>query len=121
MNNIVTIHQVNYLPWIGFFNKIKNYDTFIMFDIADYEKNGVQNRNKIRTKDGWCYLTIPINKKYYREPFNTVKLSTSLGLIILKPPTRGKPSTTYSGALPALIEAAPLMRIAISCPGIPLL
>lgn len=69
-----TIHQVNYLPWLGFFNKIKNSDVFVMFDITDYEKNSIQNRNKIRTADGWCYLTIPINKICYRKPFYTVKM-----------------------------------------------
>jgi hypothetical protein len=73
MQNIVTIHQVNYIPWIGFFNKIKKADTFVLFDIADYEKNSVQNRNKIRTKDGWIYLTIPVSKQYYRKPFFQVK------------------------------------------------
>lgn len=74
MNRVVTIHQVNYLPWLGFFNKIKNSDAFVMFDTADYEKNGVQNRNKIRTAEGWCYLTIPVNKIYYRKPLYTVKM-----------------------------------------------
>ena len=29
---IVSIHQPNYLPWLGFFNKIKQSDLFILFD-----------------------------------------------------------------------------------------
>jgi hypothetical protein len=71
---IATIHQVNYLPWLGYFSKIKNSDAFVMFDMADYSKRGLMNRNKIRTADGWMYLTIPIEKKFYRKPFNEVLL-----------------------------------------------
>ena len=72
--NVVTIHQANYLPYIGFFNKVKQADILVMFDIADYVKNKFQNRNKIRTADGWTYLTIPVEKKYYRRPFYQVML-----------------------------------------------
>src|SRR4030043_264598 len=36
---IATIHQVNYLPWLGFFSKIKSSDAFVMFDVAvNYKK-----------------------------------------------------------------------------------
>jgi hypothetical protein len=61
----VTIHQPNYLPWIGFFSKLKKADTFVLLDTVEYTKNSVINRNKIRIKDGWCYLTIPIEKAYH--------------------------------------------------------
>ena len=71
----VAIHQVNYMPWLGFFNKLKQANKLVMYDIADYTKNDVQNRNKIRTKEGWIYLTVPIEKKYYRRPFYEVLLS----------------------------------------------
>jgi hypothetical protein len=71
---IATIHQVNYLPWLGFFSKVKSSDAFVMFDVADYSKNGNMNRNKIRTADGWTYLTIPIEKKWHRKPLYEVML-----------------------------------------------
>lgn len=71
---ITSIHQLNYLPWLGFFNKVKQSDTFVMFDIADYVKQKFQNRNKIRTKDGWIWLIIPIERKYHRKPFFEVML-----------------------------------------------
>jgi hypothetical protein len=68
------IHQVNYLPWLGFFNKARMSDIFVMFDVADYSKNNFMNRNKIRIADGWVYLTIPIERTYYRTPFHKVML-----------------------------------------------
>ena len=70
----VTIHQVNYLPWLGFFSKAKMSDIFVMFDVADYSKNNFMNRNKIRISSGWAYLTIPIERRYYRTPLYKVML-----------------------------------------------
>jgi len=71
---IVTIHQPNYLPWLGVFSKIKHSDCFVILDTVKYTKNSVINRNKIRTKEGWCYLTIPIEKNYYNSKIYEVKL-----------------------------------------------
>lgn len=71
---VATIHQPNYLPWLGFFSKVKHSDCFIILDIAQYTKNSLVNRNKIRTKDGWCYLTIPISRDYYGSKIYDVKL-----------------------------------------------
>ena len=68
----VAIHQVNYLPWLGFFNKLKQVDKFVMYDIAKYVKNDIQNRNKIRTKKGWIYLTVPVEKKGHIKPLYQV-------------------------------------------------
>jgi hypothetical protein len=62
MQRTVTMHQPNYLPWIGLFAKINLSDCLIIYDSAQYEKNGVINRNKIRTGSGSLYLTIPVGK-----------------------------------------------------------
>ena len=37
---IVAIHQPNFLPWLGFFNKIIQSDTFILFDDVQFPKTG---------------------------------------------------------------------------------
>lgn len=59
----VCIHQPNYLPYIGFFNKIKNTDVYVLLDVAQYVKNRFDNKNRIRTKEGSMYLTIPLLSK----------------------------------------------------------
>jgi len=58
---IVSIHQPAYLPWLGYFHKIAASDTFVLLDTTQYEKNSFINRNKIKTLDGGCFLTIPIS------------------------------------------------------------
>ena len=63
MMKIVTMHQPNYLPWIGLFSKIAHSDSFIIVGDVQYSTNSVINRNKIRTNGGWTYLTIPVGRK----------------------------------------------------------
>jgi hypothetical protein len=58
---IVTIHQPNYLPWIGLFSKIKKSNQFVIADTFTIGDQSTVNRNKIRTNTGWMYLTIPLN------------------------------------------------------------
>jgi len=74
MEKKVAIHQVNYLPWLGFFNKISKVDCFVLLDTADYSKNNVINRNKIKVTNGAAYLTIPIEHKFFRKPLFDVDL-----------------------------------------------
>jgi len=52
------------MPWLGLFDKLANVDTHIFYDNAQYITNTIINRNKIRTKDGWIYLTVPVSLKF---------------------------------------------------------
>jgi hypothetical protein len=60
---IVSINQPAYLPWLGYFARIAASDLHIVLDHVQFEKNSMVNRNKIRTKDGWSWLTVPIQTK----------------------------------------------------------
>lgn len=60
---IVSINQPAYLPWLGYFHRIAMSDLHIVLDHVQYEKNSFSNRNKIRTKDGWCWLTVAVLTK----------------------------------------------------------
>jgi hypothetical protein len=67
-NRIVGIHQPEYLPWMGLLNKLANSDTFVLLDNVQYRRNYFQNRNRIRTSEGWTWLTVPVKK----APLETV-------------------------------------------------
>ena len=72
---IACVHQPNYLPYPGYFNKIKNSEIFVIYDAAQYVKDRWDNRNRIRTKDGFMYLTIPLeDKDSFLKRFYEVKL-----------------------------------------------
>lgn len=55
-------HQPAYLPWLGYFDKIKRSDIFIYLDTVQYEKNSFTNRNKIKTANGPVWLSVPVIK-----------------------------------------------------------
>lgn len=58
---IVTIHQPQYLTWLGFFNKCACSDKVVLLDDVQFQKNGFQNRTKIKTATGWQWLTVPVS------------------------------------------------------------
>lgn len=57
---IVAIHQPNYIPGLGFFHKMARADVFVLLDNVQYSKNNFTNRNRIRCRDEWAWLTIPV-------------------------------------------------------------
>ena len=60
----VCVRQPGYLPYIGFFKKIESSDVFVFLDDVQYEKNGFDNRNKIKTSEGFMWLTVPVYYKF---------------------------------------------------------
>lgn len=62
----IAIMQPGYLPWLGFFELMHNCDVFVLFDDVQYTKKDWRSRNRIRTKDGWMWLSVPIQTKHNR-------------------------------------------------------
>src|SRR5438034_6495152 len=56
----IAIHQPQYLPWLGYLDKLDRADVFVVLDNVQFKKNEWQNRNRIRTAQGWQYLTVPV-------------------------------------------------------------
>ncbi len=61
---LVTIHQPNYLPWPGFFHKWLLADALVLLDTVQYSKQDWQNRNRIKTKQGALWLSVPIKADF---------------------------------------------------------
>lgn len=59
----LAIHQPQYLPWLPYFTKIEESDLFILLDSVDFQKNGLQNRNQIKTSQGAHWLTVPVRQQ----------------------------------------------------------
>lgn len=57
-------HQPQYMPWLGYFDKMDRVDLFVLLDTVQYKKNEWQNRNRIRTAKGWQWLTVPVRYRY---------------------------------------------------------
>jgi len=74
---IVSINQPAYLPWLGYFHRIAVSDAHIVLDHVQFEKNSFVNRNKIRTPEGWCWLTVPVKTsgKFGELPINEIEIA----------------------------------------------
>jgi WbqC-like protein family len=59
----VAIHQPQYMPWLGYLAKWADADVFVFLDTVQYEKNGWQNRNRIKTTAGPRWLTVPVHAR----------------------------------------------------------
>ena len=56
---ILTAHQPTYLPWLGLFHKISLADVFVSYNQVQYQVDNWNNRNKILTRYGPSWLTVP--------------------------------------------------------------
>jgi hypothetical protein len=59
--NKVLILQPGYIPWLGFFDKFKNSNIYVVYDNVQYCKNDFFNRNRIRAGSDAIWLTIPVH------------------------------------------------------------
>ena len=58
----ITIHQPEHFPYMGFFQKMKEADLFVVLDNVKFRKNYFQNRNKFKNKndmDEWFGVSVP--------------------------------------------------------------
>jgi hypothetical protein len=72
----VAIHQPQYLPWLLYFLKIQQSDVFIFLDSVSFQKNGLQNRNQIKTAQGAHWLTVPVTHQFGQKLVD-VKINNS--------------------------------------------
>lgn len=75
----VAIHQPNFLPWLGYFNKIKKVDVFVLLDDVQYVKGTIANRNLIKNKKGESqYVTVPVKiSKGWDKKYNEIEIDYS--------------------------------------------
>ena len=59
MKNTVVIHQPDFAPYIGFFQRLINAELIIILDNVQFvhSNNGWTHRDKIRTKEGSKWIT----------------------------------------------------------------
>ncbi len=79
MAKIITIHQPDFMPWLGLFNKIKNADEWI---VLDHVKNNPKSaefwcrrvKMLIGGKDHWMSVTLKKNEQETFVPINQMEI-----------------------------------------------
>lgn len=75
--NIVVIHQPDFLPYLGFFHRLLHADTYVVLDTVQRSSSSRTwtNRDKIKTKQGEKWLTVGVQKSPLDTPINKVLLN----------------------------------------------
>jgi hypothetical protein len=64
---VVAIHQPNFFPWLGYFNKISRCDQFVVLDNVQFPKKGGTWANRVKLlisgAPGW--VTMPVERNYH--------------------------------------------------------
>jgi hypothetical protein len=72
----IAIHQPEHLPWLGYLDKARRADRFVFLDTVAFKKNYFENRNRIRTAQGWAWLTVPVLiKGRFGQAFDAVEIN----------------------------------------------
>lgn len=73
---IVSIAQPAYLPWLGYLQRIAMSDLHVVLDHVQLGKKSFTNRNRVRTPQGWCWLTVPLRSgtHAYAVPINELTI-----------------------------------------------
>jgi hypothetical protein len=71
---IVTIHQPEFLPYIGLIQKIAAADVFVIYNDVQFEKNNYQNRNQIMQSGHAAFISVPINPASSKSFINEIPI-----------------------------------------------
>jgi len=84
MSKTVVIHQPDFMPYLGFFQRFLTADLYIVLDHVQFV-NGTSrswtHRDKIKTAAGERWLTLSVRKAARDTPINQVELSDKGGWI----------------------------------------
>ena len=63
MRRLVAVHQPNFFPWLGFFDKTARADVFVLLDDVQFPRTGAGNpvnRVKVLISERPSWLTVPV-------------------------------------------------------------
>lgn len=64
---LVAAHQVDHLPWLGYFERVLRVDVFVELDCVQYNHQRFQNRNRIVDAQGrvhWLRVPVRAGKRH---------------------------------------------------------
>jgi hypothetical protein len=81
MSKTVVIHQPDFVPYLGFFQRFLSADQFIVLDHVQFvtgTSRSWTHRDKIKTPSGEKWLTLSVRKAPMGTPINEIELSGSV-------------------------------------------
>ncbi len=70
----VGIIQSCYVPWRGYFDFIASVDLFVFYDDVQFSMGNWRNRNRLKTRNGLKWLTVPVQARAGELPIDQVRI-----------------------------------------------
>jgi hypothetical protein len=81
-NRLVAIHQPNFFPWLGYFDKIRRCDVFVVLDDVQFARGGAGNwSNRVRLMVGGqpAWISMPVKSAQRgMQKINEVEISSDV-------------------------------------------
>lgn len=79
---VCAIHQPNFFPWLGYFEKMRRADVFVFLDAVAYPKSGNSmgswvNRVRIAVNGQAVWIRVPAVREHGAQPINRVRIDNS--------------------------------------------
>lgn len=74
---IISIHQPDYIPYMGYFYKIAHSDKFVFLDDCQFSNDNMHQWNRIKLPQGECRLKIPV-EQHLGDKINEVRTKDEL-------------------------------------------
>jgi RimJ/RimL family protein N-acetyltransferase len=72
--HVVAIHQPNFFPWLGFFDKLARADTFVLLDTVEFSKGSRTNRVEVLVGGQPHWITAPVQRAGIGGPIREVRI-----------------------------------------------
>lgn len=78
MTRTVVVEQPNYIPWLGYFDLMRQSDVWIWYDDVQFTKRDWRNRNRVAGSGQMFWLTVPVKTKgRFRQTIREVEIDES--------------------------------------------
>ncbi|MCB9832470.1 MAG: WbqC family protein [Planctomycetes bacterium] len=75
---IVCIHQPDFAPWLGFYERLVHADAWVVLDDVQFLRRGWHHRDRILGPEGPHWLTVPVLKRgRYEQEIREVMIDES--------------------------------------------
>lgn len=70
----IVISQPMLFPWIGLIEQVRLSDKFVFYDDVQFSKGSFANRVQVKTSQGMCWMTVPIEKTSSDTAIKDIKI-----------------------------------------------
>lgn len=74
--NTVAVHQPNFMPWAGFWNKVVNADLMVLMTGVQFDRGDYQHRVKLNGS----WLTVPVRSDQHHEHLKVLAMSNATAI-----------------------------------------